>query len=274
MADSDEPMSVCSNDRSARAALSIMRQWQWGYYDRDGERVSDSMSLSKVVSRLAMEGQAAPKQDILKLLCSDVLRARGDYQWRKFSDGEYYELSGSAADVPSARWQVLFDLIDVSEKRLGKLDEPQPKIVLLMLGNGEWPAFNWDHYQGEFLTLQTSGYASSFTPEYFEETYSVTNLEIYLPTDHSDLADSDPTPLKQPIVEQDKGGRPPAANWELAALELAGRYYKGDFKPATKADVQRELAAYLAEDDVHPSPSTLAMHTKPIFEAFQAWEGD
>ena len=178
MADSDEPMSVCSNDRSARAALSIMPQWQWGYYDPDGERVSDSMSLGKVVSRLAMEGQAAPKQDILKLLCSDVLRARGDYQWRKFSDGEYYELSGSAADVPSARWQVLFDLIDVSEKRLGKLDEPQPKIVLLMLGNGEWPAFNWDHYQGEFLTLQTSGYASSFTPEYFEETYSVTLAPI------------------------------------------------------------------------------------------------
>lgn len=232
------------------------------------------MSLSKVLSRLAMEGQAAPKQDILKLLCCGELRARGDYQWRKFSDGDHYELSGSAADVPLSRWRMLVGLMEENQRRLAKLDEPLPKIVLPMLGNGEWPAFSWDHYQGEFSTLEKSGDASSLTPGYFEETYSVTNLEIYLPTDYSHLDDFDRFPPENSDTDHDKGGRPPAANWELAALELAGRYYKGDFKPATKADVQRELAAYLAEIDIHPSASTLANHAKPIFEAFQAWERD
>ncbi len=78
----------------------------------------------------------------------------------------------------------------------------------------------------------------------------------------------------KPVSLVDRGGRPPAANWELAALELAGRYYKGDFKPSSKADVQRELAAYLAESDIHPSASTLGNHAKPIFEAFQEWDRD
>lgn len=143
-----------------------------------------------------------------------------------------------------------------------------------MLQAGECPAFHWDDFDGEFSTVTKARDASTFALDYFEETYSVTNLEIYLPTEYSDLDDLDPKPREHAVANDDRGGRPPAANWELAALELSGRYYKGDFKPATKADVQRELAAYLAESDIHPSASTLANHAKPIFEAFQAWERD
>jgi len=69
-----------------------------------------------------------------------------------------------------------------------------------------------------------------------------------------------------------KGGRPPAADWELAALEISGRYYRGDFKPQTIADVGRELALWLSNQDSHPSDSVVRIHAKRIFDAFQAWE--
>ena len=69
-----------------------------------------------------------------------------------------------------------------------------------------------------------------------------------------------------------KGGRPPAADWELAALEIAGRYYRGDFKPQTIADVSRELSSWLGNQDLHPSDSVVRIHAKRIFDAFQAWE--
>ncbi len=69
-----------------------------------------------------------------------------------------------------------------------------------------------------------------------------------------------------------KGGRPPAADWELAALEIAGRYYLGDFKPQTIADVRRELSSWLGHQDLHPSDSVVRVHAKRIFDAFQAWE--
>ena len=69
-----------------------------------------------------------------------------------------------------------------------------------------------------------------------------------------------------------KGGRPPAADWELAALEIAGRYYRGDFKPQTIADVGRELSSWLGNQDFHLSDSVVRIHAKRIFDAFQAWE--
>jgi hypothetical protein len=74
------------------------------------------------------------------------------------------------------------------------------------------------------------------------------------------------------VPATNKGGRPLAADWELAALEIAGRYYRGDFKPQTIADVGRELASWLGDQDLHPSDSVVRIHSKRIFEAFQAWE--
>lgn len=38
-----------------------------------------------------------------------------------------------------------------------------------------------------------------------------------------------------------KGGRPPIADWESAALEMACQYYRGDLKPETIADVKGAL---------------------------------
>ena len=69
-----------------------------------------------------------------------------------------------------------------------------------------------------------------------------------------------------------RGGRPQAADWELAALEISGRYYRGDFKPQTIADVGRELASWLGDQDLHLSDSVVRIHAKRIFDAFEAWE--
>ena len=271
MADYDEAAPIHRADRSSNDALELMRGWHWERYNPDRELISDSFSLSDIVSRLAMEGQSQPKDAVLQLLCSGKLQAVGHFVWKKFEAGEHYAMDGYGKDIPAFRWKVLAQLIEEEQARLDAQLGPPSKVNLVMLELGEWPAYSWKYMTGEFSTALRPPEILPHEPGYFEETFSAQELEGYLPSARSE---PEASVTLEPLTKPDQGGRPPAADWEAAALELSGRYYKGDFKPSTRADVQRELAAFLAESDVHPAPSTLANHAKPIFEAFQAWERD
>lgn len=72
----------------------------------------------------------------------------------------------------------------------------------------------------------------------------------------------------------EKGGRPPVLNWELAALEMAGRFYRGDLKPRTIADVIRAIQQWADLPDGGPPDDTIRPHARAILQAFKSWESD
>jgi hypothetical protein len=81
-------------------------------------------------------------------------------------------------------------------------------------------------------------------------------------------------PARVEVQRVAKGGRPAVADWESAALEMARRFYLGDLKAERLADVLKQLTDWLAEQDVHPSPTTLRDHAKRYLEAFGKWEAE
>jgi len=259
---------------SADSALEIMRDWQWIRCNPDGERFHPGRILSEVLNRLAMEGIKNPDDAVLTLLRRGDLSAHSDYQWRKYQAGRYYQLEGSEAPIKKERWQALAD----ARSTFYLSDDFRPEQqVLKELGLGDCDAYDWQPLENRFcLAIQTPN------PQFpdmnsTEEWYSVWDIEVWprfadLYQDdeldsHIDARESSPPPTN-------KGGRPPIADWEAGALEMAGRHYRGDLKPNTIADVSRELAAWLAEQDIHPSESVLRAHSKAIFAAFQAWAQD
>ncbi|WP_285710474.1 hypothetical protein [Erythrobacter oryzae] len=122
------------------------------------------------------------------------------------------------------------------------------------------------HYQ--VTTLEVNSQGGVRRPH----SHRVTALRFSLADIQSlfQLAEADE--VRPNVPKASKGGRPTATDWEAAALEMARRYYLGDLKPETPGDVQKQLTAWLAAQDVHPSPSTLHDHAKRYFNAFAAWE--
>ena len=261
-------MSENDDSRNAASALQIMRQWQWTGGDPDGNLWGISLSLSEVTSRLAMEGISQPQDAVLSLLCQGDLSASGDYRWRKYQGDNHFQLEGTGAPIKRRQWQGLADSIKVeqlasSDEWWGLQSINLPELKLL-----HYPSYSWEFSANRFSTAHDKNDQ--------EEWFSAWDIEVSRawPDDEFLLCAPEPVIPKPTAPATNKGGRPPAADWEVAALEMAGRYYQGDFKPQTIADVCRELTAWLADQDSHPSDSVVRVHAKRIFEAFQAWEQD
>ncbi len=258
---------------SATAALDIMRDWEWQRCDPDGAPFHPGKDLSFVVNRLALEGLVRPAEAVLALLCSGNLVARGDYTWRKFQHGQFYQLEGVNEPLKPLRWKALANLI---ADELGELEGqgwPISEVNLERLGMTECPVYQWEFGDNRFCTSICPPETETWAPSYLEEWYSAWNIEVW-PNDLKPIFKEDEPEAAAPPNSSNKGGRPPAADWELAALEIAGRYYRGDFKPKTIADVGRALASWLGDQDLHPSDSVVRIHAKRIFDAFQTWEND
>ena len=268
---------MASGDDGLDAALNIMRQWQWRGGDPDGNVWGISMDLSVIVNRLAIDGIARPQDAVLSLLCRGDLLASGDYRWRKYQGGNHFQLEEIDTPIKQNQWQVLADLIeaqrlDIEAGGFGLLSIDLPK-----LGMQKWEPYDWEFIDNRFNTSRCSSGTASHDRNYFEEWFSAWSINVSPAWMDDDFLSFDPEPVApatNPPTSTKKGGRPPAGDWEVAALEMAGRYYRGDFKPQTIADVGRALAGWLADQDSHPSDSVVRVHAKRIFEAFQAWERD
>lgn len=256
---------------SALAALDIMRQWQWSGGDPDGNIWPVSMELSLVINRLAMEGIVRPQNVVLSLLCQGELLANGDYRWRKYQGGNHFQLEETGAPIKAKQWQVLADLIEWERKELQSGAFLLDDVVLAKLGHESCYPYEWGFTHNRFDTSLCPPDTPFHDAAYFEEWYSAWDIEVSPVCVGVDFPDSDTEPVAPAL---NKGGRPPVADWELAALEIAGRYYRGDFKPQTIADVARELATWLGTQDLHPSDSVVRIHAKRIFDAFQIWESE
>jgi len=255
----------------ATAALAVIREWQWLRCDPDGMPFHPGKELSFVVNRLAMEGVVRPDAAVLTLLSRGELIAHGSYSWRKYQYGKFYQLEGVNEILKPWRWQGLADLIEEEKRELAGQGWPLFEVDLDKLNMRDCPVYEWQFDDNRFCTAVCPPDTETHAPTYVEEWYSAWDIEVW-PRDW-DAAEEDYQPEQETVAQSaNKGGRPPAADWEAAALEIAGRYYRGDFKPQTIADVGRELGSWLGDQDLYPSDSIIRVHAKRIFEAFQAWE--
>lgn len=258
---------------SATAVLDIMRDWGWQYCNPDGVLFCPGLAVNTVVNRLAMEGIRRPQAEVLTLLSQGDLLARGNYCWQKFQDLDHFRSNAEGEVIKARHWQHLARSIEDTIREPVSARIKQPMLQLPELGLHDCLAHNWEYSACRFSYAVATTTIAPFDDDYMEERFSAWSIEVW-PNDLEPIIWNDePEPeTAPPTANTNKGGRPPAANWELAALEIAGRYYRGDFKPQTIADVGRELAAWLGDQDLQPSDSVVRIHAKHIFDAFQAWE--
>lgn len=264
---------MSSGEDGASTALDIMRGWEWRRCDPDGVPFHPGKELSFVVSRLALEGMARPDEAVLTLLCRGELVARGHYHWRKYQHGNFYQLEGVNEILKPLRWQKLADLMADELQALARRDWPDVTVNLERLALNECPIYKWNFSDNGFCTAICPPDTETHAPSYVEEWFSAWDIDIW-PNEPEPAVRADDPGSRSVAPNSNKGGRPPAADWEAAALELAGRYYRGDFKPQTIADVGRQLASWLSDQDLYLSDSVVRVHAKRIFDAFQAWEHD
>jgi hypothetical protein len=260
---------------SATAALDSMRDWDWRRCDPDGVPFHPGKDLNSVASRLAMEGVRRPQDAILTLLCQGALMARGDYRWRKYQDFDHFQNEVHCEPIKPQHWQRLAASIQEGRRGSGWGSTGEKTLQLSELGITDCPSHEWEYGSCRFSYAVVTDKLAPWDDDYLEEWFSAWDIDVWPDDLEPIIWDDEPEPeTAPPILNTNKGGRPPAADWELAALEIAGRYYRGDFKPQTIADVGRELASWLGNQDLHPSDSVVRIHAKRIFDAFQAWEHD
>ncbi|WP_227339756.1 hypothetical protein [Sphingopyxis sp. P8] len=263
---------MTASDVEDSRALEVLRTWQWLFYGPDGYKSPVEMGLGEAVSRLALEGVPNAHRAMLRLLCRNEVTASGFFRWRKYQWGNYYSLEGSNEVLVPNRWQVLADAISEEAQALKNHEFPASFVNLEKLELTDCDIYEWAYLDNRFSTAICPPETASTDRDYFEEWYSAWDISIYprFPA-VEDFCDDD-SDVSTPVAN--RGGRPAVADWESAALEIAGRYYRGDLKPKTIADVSRELAGWLGSQDVYPSDSAIRLHAKGIFDAFQSWERD
>lgn len=262
-------------DNRASCGLEIMREWDWQRCDPDGVPFHPGKDLNWVANRLAMEGVRRPQDVILILLCQGALTARGDSRWQKYQDLEHFQAEAHCEVIKPRHWQQLAVSIQEGKRASGWGSTIETTLQLSELGLKDCLAHEWEYGSCRFSYAVVTHKLAPWNDDYMEEWFSAWDIDVW-PNDLEPMIwDDGPEPEAAPsTANTSKGGRPPAADWELAALEIAGRYYRGDFKPQTIADVGREMASWLGDQDLHPSDSVVRIHAKRIFDAFQAWEQD
>lgn len=226
-------------------------------------------SLSNAVGNLALTGSADPPGEALRLLCEGYWVATGSLKLRIWAGSQF---SSDLADtITVERWQALREAIarGLDDDRNGGHELPalgnRRKFPDVIAVEREMASYIW----------QASCFATALlTSPGREEYFSAQDIQVAVASTLFDSIEN-PARVDSPTAGQlSKGGRPPAADWEAGALAMAGRYYRGELKPATVADVVRALQEWASESGNDLADATAKPHAKRIFDAFRAWEAD
>lgn len=227
-----------------------------------GEEVAYWRALSDAVTDLALAGDLDAPAEALRRLCDGEWVARGRWQWSAWA-GAVYETEREGI-IPPERWQALKDGLTRGISR-GFKGEPLPT-----LSNGfsfarklpEHERVNWYWHFDRFET------ALLIAPDR-EESFSAHDIEVH------EMPQPASVPVSPEGAPANKGGRPATWDWEAAALAMSGRFYLGDLKPKTIADVVRALQEWASSGGApEMSDAAARPHAKRMFGAFRLWEPD
>lgn len=197
----------------------------------------------------------------LKFASDSVLRTQA-LQWTVCKDGKTH-LEASAEDK-SVFLSMLFTRLK-TRKDSFEADLPIGQKIAIAFQvaddvNG--------HYEGARIEI---GYRRTKGTAHW---YRVTALR-FSRTDITSLFQlAEVASLKSSTSKVAKGGRPAAADWEGAALEMARRYYRDALKLRSPADVKKQLADWLAEQDLYPSDTVLRERARRYFTSFSSWDDE
>ncbi|WP_426039677.1 hypothetical protein [Brevundimonas sp. DC300-4] len=224
--------------------------------------------LKDAVEQLAFEGHPDPSGEMLRRLCAGEWTAFGHWSWVVWAGDTFQQHRYGV--IPVERWEGLNDALarGVSIEGGGKLlpnfsDESRfPK-------GSPWEEMaSWEWRDGQFRMALLLGPNN-------EEWFVADEIDVREQRLLSGPEDAATPPLEGPTgLTTNRGGRPPATDWEAAVLAIAGRYYRGDFKPGSVADIIRALQDWAVASGLELPDTTARPHARRIFEAFQAWEAD
>ena len=250
------------------AALVIICGWNWDCWDCDDPNaVPPSRALSEVINDLAMCGSDSPVRTIASLLAAGKLTAMGRWRWQEYKGFEHYQSEGNGV-IPAARWALLLAL----QTQLADVhcEEPYERSVTLAhLGLGQTDKFYFDWREGCFsLATVLKGEWTSDAEFWF----SAADIQIFPPQPDTVPPTGVFTALPAPNnTSLNKGGRPAIYDWEKAIAALVFKWAdNGDWQPASKADVQRELGDWFAAQGASPSDSLLKQRARWLFQEFES----
>lgn len=226
---------------------------------------SSWISLSDALAALALFDEAKPVSRMISLLRSGQLMAKGDYEFKTYREGQYFQSYNTFEVIPAARWEALAI----------ELERPEPDEVWLGHLYGSHPetlAGELDLNHNGFRLAATTGEIFGNENDYSESWFSVSDVHVWQPQ----LMEAVNGGSKQPVpVTRDSsntGGRPPKANWEQGLIYLFGKIYREGWKPKNIEEVNSELQNWLENESFEVSDTASRERARMLFRALEAWD--
>ncbi len=216
--------------------------------------------LGEAVTDLALEGNLDAPAEALRRLSAGEWTAQGEWRWVAWL-GACFDAERDGL-IPRDRW---IGLRDGLARGLNAMPGGKP---LPTFSNGytfdrELPHFELAEWSWQYDRFET---ALVIGPDR-EEWFSAVSIHVW-------NAGSPVSRQQAPAVAVvSKGGRPPTWDWEAATLAMAGRFYVGDLKPRTVAEIIRALQEWASSvGEAEMSDAAARPHARRMFDAFRSWE--
>ena len=231
-------------ENSAHAALESISKWRWISGDPDGNTWPIYMDLGEAINRLAMAGYVQPQSIVLKLLCQGDLTGHGDFKWRKYQFGSFFQHEEHEACLDKRQWQTLSDLIDEYQRELAEDGWPFNSVDLEKLGIEDCQKYEWCFSDCRFSIAYCPPEAQFHDKDYVEEWFSAWDIKIrpacLICEENSNIQPA-------PVTETSRGGRPLAEWWPDFVAELVAYVGEVGLPPGVGHQGQSEIIREVSE---------------------------
>lgn len=226
---------------------------------------SNWIPLNDALARLALLDEAKPINRMIGLLRSGQLTAKGDYEFRTFREGRYFQSQNTFEVIAAERWEALAKELEKPEPDevwLGHLYEAHPVTL----------AGELDLNSNGFRLAGTTGEMFGSDSDHSESWLSVWDVHVW-ESQLMEAVGGRSTP-PHPIIREvtNSGGRPPKANWEQALIHLFGKIYREGWKPQSIEEVNIELQNWLVNEGFDVSDTASRDRARSLFRALEAWD--
>ena len=166
------------------------------------------------------------------------MTAVGDFTWRKFQWGNFFQHEDVSEELGIHQWRTLQTAIEDEQRELAGHGFPFLPVNLEKLGLADCSVYEWKFGENRFSIALCPPDTLVSDKSYFEEWFSAWNLEVRL-SDNG--ADGLGPVLQQEAVEAVPQGRPLAAWWPDFVAELVAYTVETGLPPGIGHQGQSEV---------------------------------